>query len=215
MEGGKQGRWSGCSNKDTPSKGTNPHHQHRTLPLCHLHKGRGSQGKDLQRSQHIPRRNGINSNPRMSPLDSKRSAQMSDRRFSRIIRRLRLRHIHNRPAHTADEDHTARALTLEEVARDARGEEVRAVDVDAPELLHPVVGVRDGVEVLGEAGRGDEVVELAVRGDALVDAGRDGVRVRHVAVVGGDFGDVIGAGIFGPEGVHEVLGLFLGFFFYK
>ena len=176
---------------------------------------KGQNGKNLQCSQHIPRRNGIDPNPGMRPLDRERSAQMPDRRFGRIIRRLGLGHIDDGAAHTADEDHTSRALTLEQMARDARGEEVGAVDVDAPELLHAVVRVRDGVEVLGEAGGSHEVVQLAVRGDAFVDAGRDGVRVRHVAVVGGHLGDVVGAGVFRPERVHQVLGLLLRFFFYK
>jgi len=55
----------------------------------------------------------------------------------------------------------------------AGGEEVCAVDVDAPELLHAFVGVGDGVVVLGEAGAGHEVVDLAVLFDDVGERGLD------------------------------------------
>jgi hypothetical protein len=40
--------------------------------------------------------------------------------------------------------------------------QIGTVDVDAPKLLDPVMRVRDGVVVLGEASRGDQVIDLAM-----------------------------------------------------
>lgn len=57
------------------------------------------------------------------------------------------------------------------------GEQVGAVHVDGKELAEAVNGVVGGLEVLGEAGRGHEVVNLAVAGKDLVDAGFHTVRV--------------------------------------
>lgn len=71
---------------------------------------------------------------------------------------------------------------------DLDGEEVGAVDVDGPELAHAVDGVLGGRVVLGEAGRCDQVVDLAVGGHDLGHTGRDGGRVGNVDVVGGDAG---------------------------
>jgi hypothetical protein len=70
--------------------------------------------------------------------------------------------------------------------RHRRRKQIGAVDVDAPQLAHAVDRVGDGLKVLGEAGRGDKVVDLAVRLDDLGDAGLDRCRVRDIGVVGGD-----------------------------
>lgn len=72
---------------------------------------------------------------------------------------------------------------------DRGGEKVGTVDVDGPELAHALDGVVDGLEVLGETSRCDEVVDLAVGGEDLGDAGVDGLGVRDVSVVGGNLGD--------------------------
>lgn len=98
--------------------------------------------------------------------------------------RLRLRHVDNGAAHAADEDHAALCLALHEVAGDGGGEEVGAVDVDGEQLAHAVDGVVGGVVVLGEAGRRDQVVDLAVLREDVGDARGHRVRVRHVGVVG-------------------------------
>jgi hypothetical protein len=87
---------------------------------------------------------------------------MAHGRLRSIVWRLRLRHVDNGAGHATDEDDAARGLALHEVLCDARGEEVGTVDVDAPQLLHPVVGVVYGIVVFGEAGRGDEGVYFAV-----------------------------------------------------
>lgn len=70
------------------------------------------------------------------------------------------------------------------MAGDGGGEEVGAVDVDGEELAEAVDGVVGGLEVLGEAGAGDEAVDAAVLGQDLGDAGPDALRVRHIGVVG-------------------------------
>lgn len=78
---------------------------------------------------------------------------MSHSSLSSIIWCLRLRDIYNRSRHATDEDHRASpGLTFHEMFRYTSCEEVCSVDVDAPELLHPFVGVGDGVVVFGEAG---------------------------------------------------------------
>lgn len=57
--------------------------------------------------------------------------------------------------------------------RDGDGEQVCTVDVDAPELADAVDGVVDGLEVLGETGGCDEVVNLAMLLDDFGDGGVD------------------------------------------
>jgi len=78
------------------------------------------------------------------------------------------------------------------MAGDGRGEKVGAVNVDGPQLAHAVDGVVDGLKVLGEAGRGDEVVDLAVLLNDLGDAGLDRLGVGDVGVVSRDPGDAVG-----------------------
>jgi hypothetical protein len=48
------------------------------------------------------------------------------------------------------------------VLRDRYRKEIGSVDVNTPESLHPIVRVRNCVKVLGEAGRGNQVVDLAM-----------------------------------------------------
>ena len=98
---------------------------------------------------------------------------MSDCSLSRIVGSLRLRHIDNGSGHATDHDDAARYLPLHEVLRDCHRVQVGTVNVDSPKLLYAVMGVGDGVVVLGEASRRDEVVDLTVRledlGEGLVD----------------------------------------------
>lgn len=88
-----------------------------------------------------------------------------------------MRYIHNRTTHTANKNHTALGLAFHQVAGDGGGEEVGPVDVDGEQLAHAVDGVVGRLEVLGEAGRGHEVVNLAVARQDLVDTGLDALRV--------------------------------------
>lgn len=118
--------------------------------------------------------------------------------------RLGLRHVDDGAAHAANEDHAALCLALHEVAGDGGGEEVGAVDVDGEQLAHAVDGVVGGVVVLGEARGRDQVVDLAVLGEDVGDAGADRVRVRHVGVVGGDLGGpAVGVS---PDGIQVARG---------
>lgn len=169
---------------------------------------------DLQRRQHVSGRDAIYPDTRMRPFHGQRTGQMADSRFGGIVGRLRLRNIDNGATHTSDKDNTSWRSPLHEMPRDARGEEVGAVDVDAPEFLHAFVGVFDCVEVFGEACGSHEVVDFAVGGDDGGEGVVDGGGRGDVGVVRGDFGNVLGARVFGAEGRHEDFGLVLGFFHY-
>ena len=114
---------------------------------------------------------------------------MSNRRFRRVVGRLRLRHVDDGAGHAADHHHRAGRLAGHQVFRHAHREEVRAIDVYTPELFHPVVWVGDGIVVLGESGGGDEVVDVSVGGDDIGDATVDRVRIGNVAVMSSDFGE--------------------------
>ena len=98
-----------------------------------------------------------------------------------------------------------------------RGEQVRSVDIHGPELLEPLVRVLDSVEVLREAGGGDEVVDLAVRFDHLVDARVDRLWVRDVGVMCRDFRDAEWVSRIGGRQVGTEGSLLFGIriFFYK
>ena len=67
------------------------------------------------------------------------------------------------------------------------GPKVGAIHVDAPEFVQTIGRIGNGVEVLREAGRGDEVVDFAVVGQDLVETGFDRLRVGNVGKVGRDF----------------------------
>ena len=56
----------------------------------------------------------------------------------------------------------------------------------SPELLHPLVRVRDSVEVFGRAGRGKQVINLVMLRDNLTEGGMDTVGRGDIAVVRGD-----------------------------
>lgn len=71
---------------------------------------------------------------------------------------------------------------------DGDGEEVGTINIDAPELAHAIDRVVDGIEVLGKAGRSDEVVNLAMGINYLSDALFDGSGIRDVGIVGSDVG---------------------------
>ena len=103
--------------------------------------------------------------------------------------RLGLRNVNDGTAHATNEDHAALGLALHQVPSDGGGEQVSAVDVDGPEFAHAVDGVVGGLEVLGESGRGDEVVDLAVLLDHAGDAVLDRPLVGDVAAMGGHLGD--------------------------
>ena len=78
--------------------------------------------------------------------------------------------------------------------------EVCPVTVHAPELPEPIWWVCDSVEVLGETGRCDQVVDLAVVLDNLGDRGFDRLMVRDIAEMRGNFGNTIIALVRKPNG---------------
>lgn len=83
---------------------------------------------------------------------------------------------------------------------DLASKEVGPVNVHAPELPQPIWWVCDSVEVLGETGRCDQVVDLPVVLDNFGDRGFDRLVVRDIAEMRGDFGDTIIALIRTPSG---------------
>jgi hypothetical protein len=95
------------------------------------------------------------------------------------------------------------------------GEQVGSVDVDLPQTAHAVDGIGDGIEVLGEAGRGDEAVNAAVAGDDVAHAVPDRVRVRDVGVVGRDGRAAWGRGVIALEVGQKVGGLGFGFVLFE
>ena len=143
----------------------------------------------------------------MSPLDGQRGGEVTDTGLGGVVRSLRLGNVDDGAGHAANHDHAASGLALHEVAGDRGGKEVGAVNVDSPELTHTLDGVGDGVKVLGEAGRSDEVVNLAVLLDDVGDAGVDRGRVRDVGVMSSDLRDTLGVGVLADESLHEELGL--------
>ena len=122
----------------------------------------------------------------MRPFYRQARGQLAHRRLGGVVGRLRLRHVHDSPTHGSHHDHAALRLAPDEMAADGRGPQVRAVDVDAPQLPHAVRGVLDGVEVLGEPGRGDQMVYPAVLAQNLVQGRVDGAGVCDVRVMCGD-----------------------------
>lgn len=175
---------------------------HQILGLAHL--ALRNQGRPLavqvwvlvqdllgEGREHVAGGDAVDADAGVGPLDGERGSQVADAGLGCVVGGLGLGDVDDGAGHAADHDHAARALTRHEVAGDRGGEEVGAIDVDGPELAHALDGVVDGLEVLGEAGRGDEVVDLAVGGDDLGDAGFDGLGVRDIGVVGCDFGDAV------------------------
>ena len=98
---------------------------------------------------------------------------------------------------------------------DSGSEEVGAVDVDIPELAHAVDGVVDGLEVLGEAGAGDQVVDLAVLHENVVDAALHRLRVGDIRVVRRHLRHSHGARVLSPEYIYQLDGLLLSLFLCK
>jgi hypothetical protein len=128
-----------------------------------------------------------------------------------VVRSLRLWDVDDGTAHGTDHDDAARRLALHQVLGDTDSEEPGTVNVDTPQLLHTVVWVIDGREVLGEAGGGDQVVDLAVLRDDLVKRRGYGLGLRDVGIVCGDLGYIPRAWVFPLELLDQGLGLLLAF----
>ena len=121
----------------------------------------------------------------MSPFHRQTSRQVPDRSFGSIIRSLRLWHIYNASTHTPNHDNAPSRLSLHKMSSNTSGEEVGAVDIDTPELLHAVMRVRDGIKVFGKARAGNEAINLAMGTDDLGNGMVDAVGIGDVGVMGG------------------------------
>lgn len=127
----------------------------------------------------------------MSPLNRQTRSQMSDCRFGRIIRRLWLWDIDDSSRHATDKDHASWGLPLHQVLRNRDRKQVCPIHVHAPEFPHTFDRIVDCLEVFGEAGGCDEIVDFAVLLDNLGDGCFDRFLGGDVGVVCCDFGDSV------------------------
>lgn len=104
---------------------------------------------------------------------------MANSGLGSVVGSLRLGNVDDGTAHTSNEDDTTRSLALHEVTSNTSGEEIGAVNIDTPELSHTVDRILDGVEVLSEAGRCDQVVDLAVLADYIGEDALNRVLIAH------------------------------------
>ena len=102
-----------------------------------------------------------------------------------------LRYVDNSTRHGTDHDNATRSLALDKVAGNASGEEVASVNIDGPALLHTLVRVIDGIEVLCETGRRDEVVDVAVLSKDFLNGLVDRVGAADVGVVSCNLGRTV------------------------
>ena len=102
---------------------------------------------------------------------------------------------------------SAKEVDSHQVPCHARSKQIGAVDVDAPQLPHSVDRVGDGLKVLREARGRHKIVDLAVLSNDLGDASQYAGLVGDVGVVGCDFGQPRGVGVFLLEGLDDVLRL--------
>ena len=142
---------------------------------------------NLQSREHVARRDAVDANAVLRPLDSQAGSQVPDSSLCCIVWGLRLGHVDDGTRHAANHDHAAWGLALHEVLGDSNCVQIGAVDIDAPELLNAVVRVRDCIVVLGESSRGDEIVHLAMSFEDFCERLVDRVRARDIAIVRGDF----------------------------
>lgn len=129
----------------------------------------------------------------MRPLNRQARSQMTNGRLSCVVRCLRLRHIDHSTRHRPNHDHAACGFTLDQVSSDSGSEEVCPIHVDSPKLLDTIERVGNGIEILGKASRGDQVVNLAMITYNFFNGRVDGVRIGDVGVVGGNLGSAVGA----------------------
>ena len=107
-------------------------------------------GDNLQGREHIARADAIDANAGMRPFDGEASREVPHRRLRRVVGRLRLRDVDDAPRHAADHNDTPGGLALHQMFRHADREQVGPINIDPPQLLHPVVRVRDCIVVFGE-----------------------------------------------------------------
>lgn len=96
---------------------------------------------NLQCSKHVTRADVVDTNVVLRPLNSERRDHMSYSSLRCIVWSLRLRNIDNGARHATDTDNASRRLASHEVLGSLNAEEICAIDVDAPELLHSLIRV--------------------------------------------------------------------------
>ncbi len=127
----------------------------------------------LQCSQHVAGADDVDADTCMGPFDGQTRGQMADGCLGCVVGCLRLRDVDDGPGHGSDHDDAALCVSLHQVTGDAGCEQVGPVDVDAPEFLDSIERISDCVEVLGEAGGCDQMVDFAVVLDDFGDRGVD------------------------------------------
>ena len=118
--------------------------------------------RDSQSGQHVTWANDIDTDTSMGPLDRQTGCQVANGGFGCVIRGLRLGDVDDGARHGPNHHDTTRGLPLHQVTSNSGSEQIRSIHIDAPELLHTVEGVGNRIEILGEAGRSDQMVNLAV-----------------------------------------------------
>lgn len=141
----------------------------------------------------------------MRPFHCQTRGQVSDCCFRCIVRSLWLRHVDNRTGHASYHDDASWRLSLHQMFRHASCEEICAIHIYTPQLLHPFIRIGNGIVVLDETCRGDQMIDLAMFFDDLGQCAGDRIRIRHITVVCRDFRGSKHAGIFAIGNVRTVV----------
>ena len=142
----------------------------------------------LQSSKHVARRDAVDANAMLGPLNGQTGSEVPHSGLCCIVWGLRLRDIHNGARHAANHDDATRRLAFHEVFGNGDRVKVSAIHIDTPQFLDAIMGVGYRIKVLGKPSRGYEVVDLAMSFDNLSERLVYRVRTRDVAVMSGDLG---------------------------
>jgi hypothetical protein len=99
------------------------------LAICHR---KHMADENLQSSEHVTRRDAVDTNACVCPLDGERRSHVTDSGLSGVVGSLRLRDVDNGTAHGSDHDNATGCLALHEVLGNTDGEEPGTVNVDTP-----------------------------------------------------------------------------------
>jgi hypothetical protein len=162
----------------------------------------------------------------MCPLDSQTGSQVADSCLCSVVWCLWLWYINNGARHTSNEHNASWCISRHQVLCDSNCEKICAIDIDAPELADPVDRVIDGLEVLCESCRCDQVVNLAMLFDNLSNSCLNRFLRRYVGIMSGDswnttllrydlYADLpgyllVGSWVLLSECLHELLCLLFG-----
>ena len=148
--------------------------------------GRSKRG-DSQGSQHVTWANHVHSHARMCPFNRQATSQMSHSSLCRVVWCLRLRNVDNGTRHASNHDHGPLGLSIHQVLGGLTCPEVCPIDIHTPELAHPIGRVCNGIKVLGEASRGDKMVDFAMIAENLLEARFYRLRIGYITEVGSHF----------------------------